>query len=466
VNVCDEHQNLATLGNRLGFQKLVFIHRVAQHPAGFEVGALHEIIHQPPGNVSKAQRVMQIRANLLKTIPQVDDYVPAHERVVSIIGGGPSLDVSEIDFTSDVWALNGTLNYLIKHEMRPDAFVMLDARDSNTRFLDSGLDITYYIASQCHPLAFVALRDNKVIMWNARETEFESSEWPDCMWIGGGSTVGTRAIFLAYVLGYRTFHLHGFDSSYAPNGAHHAYAQEPGNDRIETVWYRGSEYTLEPWMMSQAQDLIRQVMVLQPLECKFQVFGSGLLPDMYRQCHLSDEDRERRKYVHAWMQEPYRRVNHGLTLWRNHRELFPDKIESAIDLGCGLGGLFSQWNDEGINGWGLDLAPNCLDADVARKYSHKFLVDNLWDFDLDEEFDVAVCADVMEHIPENRVDAVLKNIHKHSKQAFFKIANYPHIFEGFQLHMTMHPVEWWLEKMPGAEQIPYDTDKDEFIIKW
>ena len=50
--------------------------------------------------------------------------------------------------------------------------------------------------------------------------------------IGGGTSVGLRTIFLGYVLGYRTFHLHGNDASFRGLETH-AYWDRRWGDWVE-----------------------------------------------------------------------------------------------------------------------------------------------------------------------------------------------------------------------------------------
>ena len=185
-------------------------------------------------------------------------------------------------------------------------------------------------------------------------------------------------------------------------------------------------------------------------------------------------ENERAKYTLAFSEPAYRIRCHGLELYRKAKGIIQQKPSSAIDIGCGTGRLFAEWNREGIDGWGLDLV-DALDA--GHPYAHKLIEGCLWDWnsfeietannysvdegayssDPDERwtpdrlnFDLAICADVMEHIPPEHVEACLQNIAKLAKRTIFKIANYPSSFPSHPhgpLHLTLQPAEWWHEQL-------------------
>jgi 2-polyprenyl-3-methyl-5-hydroxy-6-metoxy-1,4-benzoquinol methylase len=156
-------------------------------------------------------------------------------------------------------------------------------------------------------------------------------------------------------------------------------------------------------------------------------------------------DEERAKYEKVWALADYRRANHGLRLWQQHRDIFPASPHSALDIGCGNGRLFAQWNREGIDGHGVDFAANAPDA--AHPNADKFSLQCLWTMELDRIFDLGCCTDVMEHIPPTEVDAVLTRIARHCRIVIFKIANYLSQYGDGKLHLTLHTADWWLAKL-------------------
>jgi hypothetical protein len=170
----------------------------------------------------------------------------------------------------------------------------------------------------------------------------------------------------------------------------------------------------------------------------------------------------------------YRVACHSLSLWHSNRDWFPDRLSSAIDLGCGLGLLFAHWNDVGIDAYGLDLTGDCLHPNVRAKYGHKFVEATLWDMPLFPAlFDLGVCADVMEHIPPEYVVPVFEHIFPQCSEVVFKIAHHlTNDLGGPPLHLTLHPADWWIARMrevSGDAELLGTVTRHSFedsVIRW
>lgn len=71
------------------------------------------------------------------------------------------------------------------------------------------------------------------------------------------------------------------------------------------------------------------------------------------------------------------------------------------------------------------------------------------------KYDGVICCDVMEHIPDHSVDAVIKNIFSlANKFVFFVITNVPakkQMPDGRNCHVTVEPNEWWLARIGRAK---------------
>ena len=215
-----------------------------------------------------------------------------HDGHIIIVGGGPSLTdkVEEIramqGFGHKILALNNVHDWLIERGIIPDACVLLDARKENAEFVKNARDdVIYYVASQCHKDVFKALRGKSVIVYhNATEGAQETLEpitQGDLHLLGGGTTVGMKAIVIARFIGYRNFHLYGFDSSYREAG--HAYPQ-PANDadRVLDIHCEGKDFKCAPWMVTQANDFVELAGMLSDQGCTIIVAGDGLIPHIAR----------------------------------------------------------------------------------------------------------------------------------------------------------------------------------------
>ena len=72
-------------------------------------------------------------------------------------------------------------------------------------------------------------------------------------------------------------------------------------------------------------------------------------------------------------------------------------------------------------------------------------------------FDMVVCTDVMEHVPEPLVSQVLARIIAYADLvAYFSIADNPAYLilpNGENAHCTLKPVQWWIEKIQEAKAL-------------
>lgn len=220
--------------------------------------------------------------------------LPPHNREALLVAGGPSLkcgaafrDIRKRQKAgAAVFTVNNTHDFLAKRAIRSDGYVMLDALDKNVAFVQKPqTGCTYYIASQCAPAVFDALAGQNVVVWHADDATQDTVEllrpYADAKPIGivgGGSTVGLRAMYLLHILGYRKIRLYGFDSCYADDGTHHAYEQKwnDGQPALR-VTAGGRDFYGAPWMVKQAQEFRDVWWTLIRSGAWVEVFGDGLI---------------------------------------------------------------------------------------------------------------------------------------------------------------------------------------------
>lgn len=205
-------------------------------------------------------------------------YEAAHDGVVAIVGGGPSLSLEMIERLPKkclLLGLNAAATWLRDHR-KPCAQMVLDARPEMVGMIEPRA-FSHIIASQCHPSVFdVSLGTPTVYHPNVPGlAELLPKDTP---LIGGGTTVGLQAMVVAYVLGYRKIHLIGMDSSYRGDEGH-AYPQPLNDDdkRIEVI-VAGKTFQAAPWMAQQAEEFQGVAASLANMGCEIIVHGDGLLP--------------------------------------------------------------------------------------------------------------------------------------------------------------------------------------------
>lgn len=173
--------------------------------------------------------------------------------------------------------------------------------------------------------------------------------------------------------------------------------------------------------------------------------------------------------------------------WIEVEQMFGRKI-SYLDLGCAGGGLVYQGLQRGHFAVGLegcDYWSSRLDEDnpIARQWkechgenlffcdiSRPFQICNVQTDRVEiQRFDLITAWEVFEHIPVERIDTVLQNIHEHlSDHGFFvgtvNIGN--ETSSGREMHVNIRPIaEWYkhfskyfiVEEYPFNEKVRYDN---------
>lgn len=205
---------------------------------------------------TESQRLENIESAITRKLPELK-LQPGRIGRCLIVGGGPSLtgETKKIQKMQSrgaiVVSVNGSHDYLLDKGIRSDIYVMADTRQFNARFVKRAKKGTiYYIAADCHPDVFDALYDYDLRLWFP--LDYSHLEYTRFC-IGGGSTVGLRAINIGYALGYRDFHLFGFDGCI--KRASHAYAQpENSTDEVRGYVYGDRVYLMADWMVEQSKN--------------------------------------------------------------------------------------------------------------------------------------------------------------------------------------------------------------------
>ena len=239
----------------------------------------------------------EIKANVMsacsRDLPWFDFQwtAPRIDYQVCVVGGSPSLkdSLDELrrrrDFGQQVWALNGSFDYLMSQGIRPDAHVIIDARAENAAFVQRPIKgVRYFIASQCHPDVFDALEGYDVTLIHCQSEGMEEwlSEEKDrpLHLLGAGTTVAMKAMLIAELQGAGALHLIGMDSCYQAD-EHHAYRQDLNNgELLMDLIYGDRTFRCAPWMIGQAQDFIDYA---SRYEGVITVAGDGLLAHIARE---------------------------------------------------------------------------------------------------------------------------------------------------------------------------------------
>lgn len=279
-------------------------------PNIWKIGGLTSLPAFKGVNTSEDMRLEHVRLSVQRDLEWFTGFKD-EGRTCAIVCGAPSMKDHLRDIRAQkrwgarIVTVNNAWRYLVANGVTPDVHVMLDARPENAEFLRGApKSMRILLASQCHPDVFdmAEAEGLEVVLWhngygdNERVLEILRPWWDGvdqkpCILVPGGSTVGLRSLWLAAYSGFRTIHLYGIDSSYADDGAHHAYAQTLNDQENVLEVVRGEKrYRCAPWMVRQAAELAETWHDLlnhteldgSSAPVTLHVHGRGLIPDIAR----------------------------------------------------------------------------------------------------------------------------------------------------------------------------------------
>jgi len=251
---------------------------------------------------------------LFPMLQKRDTFLP---RRASIACYGPSLADTWQKLRRPIITVSGAHDYLVERGIVPDFHVDCDPRPHKPEMLRKPQKATIYLmASVCHPRFWEALQGRSVRLWHLiNGDDLETVAWVAQnhpvgikSMIGGGSSVGMRAMNVAAALGYRKFDIHGMDCSFTENrhaGAH------TGGKQVETLVQAGDRIFKTTKQMLQAAIEMEHFLQQQDAEIRF--YGDGLMQATSKILRQRDETRN------CGMDE---RTVHGRNP-REKRSLFP-----------------------------------------------------------------------------------------------------------------------------------------------
>ena len=226
----------------------------------------------------------------------LEEFGPSkpHDKEVCVVGSGPSVkkQIGKIKRLKEdgvmILAVKAAHDFLIKRGVIPHAALAVDPQDHIWKCFQKKLPKgeverpAYLIASQSHPSTFDFLEDQRVILWHLLATS-SAERLKGRHQIGGGSTSGSRGIVLSYMMGFRKFHLFGFDSCLEPgknpdNMLRKIDGQKWGGEEKEKIMElvcEGKTFYADPAMAAQANEIQQVFAMLEG--ARFKAYGKGLI---------------------------------------------------------------------------------------------------------------------------------------------------------------------------------------------
>lgn len=180
-----------------------------------------------------------VKKNVKRNLPRLH-WLPEFHKVkgygkrIALVGGGPSLKyyLDDLRQFKTVVACGSVNDYLMGNGIIPTYAIICDPDPLSINYFQKlDTETKYLIASGCDGKIFDHLKNQQVIMWHCHSDSYKPDEIePGYQAVGGGCTVGLRAISIAIILGYTNLHFFGFDSCMSDENASHAYQAEDVGD--------------------------------------------------------------------------------------------------------------------------------------------------------------------------------------------------------------------------------------------
>jgi SAM-dependent methyltransferase len=121
------------------------------------------------------------------------------------------------------------------------------------------------------------------------------------------------------------------------------------------------------------------------------------------------------------------------------------KPKSVVDIGCGIGLYLAEFQNLGVRIQGFDFSEDAK-SNCAIDPEFFSVVDLIHPIANSEKFDMCICSEVGEHIPDSGADNLIETIEKFSNLIIFSAA---HPGQGGTNHVNEKPQEYWISKFAG-----------------
>ena len=129
-----------------------------------------------------------------------------------------------------------------------------------------------------------------------------------------------------------------------------------------------------------------------------------------------------------------------------------NELKTLIDIGCGR----CHYMKEIDNVTGLEPSTYACEHDLKGL---DVINSDILGLNTGRTWDGLYCMDVLEHIPYEEIDDVLRVLSELAPKAIFGIANHSDVQDGVELHAIQQPAEWWsimLRKHYNKVQLTYE----------
>lgn len=235
------------------------------------------------GVLSNAERHAQMAK--APAWPYLTKHKRFSDRKIAIVCYGPSLSETWETIRAPMMTVSGAHDFMVSRGKTPVWHVDCDPRQHKAAMLTPVHGTKYLMASVCHPDFWPKLERKNVKLWHLiNGDDLETVAWvrenhPEGLGslIGGGSTVGMRAMEVASSLGFRRFDVYGMDCSFETE--RHA-GPHTGKTQAEIFVRVGNrQFKTTPQMLQAAREMEA---FMQTYDVDLTFHGDGLMQETAR----------------------------------------------------------------------------------------------------------------------------------------------------------------------------------------
>lgn len=248
-----------------------------------------------------------IQNNIKANLPKIDKWINSRCRInneiIFVVSAGPSLDVDRVKEDKEmleeankvvkIVCVKHALPMLMDKGLIPWACTLLDPRPiegvsthgivRSTLFNSIDPRTNFLVASMTDPSVVDLLqeKDATIIGWHAFSEAVKGGiegSGEDALMITGGTNAGLRTIGIGHTLGFREFHLYGFDMSLAgePSEELQKGMDEEGKPKFLNVSVGDENYWTTGELLAGGQDLEKLFQTANEMDLILHFKGKGM----------------------------------------------------------------------------------------------------------------------------------------------------------------------------------------------
>jgi predicted SAM-dependent methyltransferase len=138
--------------------------------------------------------------------------------------------------------------------------------------------------------------------------------------------------------------------------------------------------------------------------------------------------------------------------WTTFNHVKDRKPESVLEIGCARGYILKRLEDAGIRTMGLEVSDACLGMRATDCVKQWDITQFPWPVP-DKAFDLCFSISTLEHIPENKVPLLAKELERVSARGLHGIDTGRNDDGSDKTHCLLRDVGWWRERLPSSQEV-------------